>query len=124
MLGIVAHQELTQVDARVESLPNAGVKDVLLFNDASDLTRELFKGRDKHWVQFLREVDIVVLFAVGQLNDLSLELEERLNEGNLEVIGEEIHVFLVVLLIHLITHITGFNLLKNKRLAIQFNNSL
>lgn len=52
-----------------------------------------------------------MLLAVGQLDDLALELEERLNEGNLEVIGEEIHVFLLVLLIHLVTHITGFNLL-------------
>ena len=107
VLGIVTHQVLTEVDAGVEPFPNVRVHRVRIVFVLCCDTSQFFNSGYEHWVQLLCQVDIVVLLAIGQLNYLALEFEQRLNECNLKVIREEIHVF-VVLLALLVSKIGSF----------------
>jgi hypothetical protein len=97
VLRVVSHQELGEEDAGVEALTDRRINHSLVLNNAVDFLGELLEGRYEHWVQFLREVDVVMLLAVRQVNDLSLQLQKRLHKSNVEVVTEEIHVFFLVL---------------------------
>ena len=64
----------------------------MVFNYSCDLLGQFFKRRHEDRVELLRKVDVKVLLASWQVNNLSLKLEERLHEGNVEVLREKVHV--------------------------------
>ena len=68
------------------------VRLTLVFNYAGDLLGKFFERRHEHRVELLRKVYVKVLLASWQVNNLSLKLEERLHEGDVEVLREKIHI--------------------------------
>ena len=96
ILGVAAHQELAQEDAGVEALANRRVDHRRVVLNAFDFFAEFLERRHQHWVQFLGQVNVIMFFAVGQVDDLALQLQQGLHERNIKVFREEIHVVLVV----------------------------
>ena len=76
VLGIVAHQVLAKVDAGVEPFSYVWVNRVRIVFVLCCHSSEFFNSGYEHWVQFLCQVDIVVLLAIGQLNDLPLQFKQ------------------------------------------------
>ena len=81
------------IDVSIVSLPKiVRVGLTLVFDYSCDLLGQFFKSRHEDRVELLRKVDVKVLLAAWQVNNLSLKLEERLHEGNVEVLREKVHV--------------------------------
>lgn len=55
-----------------------------------------------------------MLLAVGQMNNLTLELEQGFNESNVEVITEEIHFFFFLLAVLRLNILAVINLYRHQ----------
>lgn len=71
VLRVVSHEELSQVDARIEPIFDALV-DFAFFrvNQSVDFAREFFEAWHQNGVDLVCQVNVEVLVGVGQINNV------------------------------------------------------
>ena len=91
MLGIVAHKVLGQENAGVESLSNRRVNSCLVrfVCKTVNVAGKQFNSRQKHWVQFPGQINIIVFFRVGQFYYVALNAQQIFDVARLEVVREK-----------------------------------
>jgi len=67
----------------------------LLICESIDLSREEFNSRKEDRVEFLGQVNVVVLLLVGDLDDLLLQAEQVLDIASLEIFSEQFGLVVV-----------------------------